>query len=86
MTYSLASHDLNKFSYDFNDSLNSYPPRILFAHSESISLMREMEKDSSGNQEEMPYKKPEMVQTIEPNFLEKKQTQSPTEPVIAVAP
>ena len=48
--------------------------------------MREMEKDSSGNQEEMPYKKPEMVQTIEPNFLEKKQTQSPTEPVIAVAP
>ena len=51
-----------------------------------MSLMRKMEKDSLGNQEEMPFKEPEMVPTIEPNLLEKEQAQSPPEPVIAVAP
>jgi hypothetical protein len=75
-----------RFVYDFNDSLNSYSSRILFVHSDGMSLMRKMEKDSLGNQEEMPFKEPEMVPTIEPNLLEKEQAQSPPEPVIAVAP
>ena len=47
-----------RFVYDFNDSLNSYSSRILLVHSDGMSLMRKMEKDSLGNQEEMPFKEP----------------------------
>ena len=51
-----------------------------------MSLMREMEKDNSANQKELPFKEPEVVSSIEPNAVDSETAESPPEPVIAVAP
>ena len=75
-----------RFVFRFNDSLNPHSPHIMFAHSEDMSLMGEMEKDSSANQEELPFKEPDAVSPNELNSAEGEQAQSLPETVIDVAP
>ncbi|AKN60497.1 hypothetical protein WB44_04490 [Synechococcus sp. WH 8020] len=58
----------------------------MLAHSKEMLLIGEMEKDNSANQEELPFKEPDVVSPIELNSGEAEQPQSLPEPVIAVAP
>ena len=45
-----------------------------------------MEKDSSVNQKNLPFKEPDVNSLIEPNSIDGEQTQSLSESVIAIAP
>ena len=74
------------FVFRFNVSLNPHSSCIMLAHSKEMLLIGEMEKDNSANQEELPFKEPDVVSPIELNSGEAKQPQSLPEPVIAVAP
>ena len=74
------------FVFRFNVSLNPHSSCIILAHSKEMLLIGEMEKDNSANQEELPFKEPDVVSPIELNSGEAEQPQSLPEPVIAVAP
>ena len=74
------------FVFRFNVSLNPHSSCIMLAHSKEMLLIGEMEKDNSANQEELPFKEPDVVSPIELNSGEAEQPQSLPEPVIAVAP
>ena len=74
------------FVFRFNVSLNPHSSCIVLAHSKEMLLIGEMEKDNSANQEELPFKEPDVVSPIELNSGEAEQPQSLPEPVIAVAP
>ena len=74
------------FVFRFNVSLNPHSSCIILAHSKEMLLIGEMEKDNSANQEELPFKEPDVVSPIELNSEEAEQPQSLPEPVIAVAP
>ncbi len=74
------------FVFRFNVSLNPHSSCIMLAHSKEMLLIDEMEKDNSANQEELPFKEPDVVSPIELNSGEAEQPQSLPEPVIAVAP
>ena len=74
------------FVFRFNVSLNPHSSCIMLAHSKEMLLIGEMEKDNSANQEDLPFKEPDVVSPIELNSGEAEQPQSLPEPVIAVAP
>ena len=74
------------FVFRFNVSLNPHSSCIMLAHSKEMLLIGEMEKDNSANQEELPFKEPDVASPIELNSGEAEQPQSLPEPVIAVAP